>query len=273
MLKRKRTQDDPINTMGAKQSSSKTTSKSRKALNHSSAVIGRASGGVRRESPVARCPDSLTPSASNFNERACIAWFNQYHDKENPEIMGPDGIEQFLSDLDLSLESPIALVIAWKLQASTMGQFTQQEWITGMRGLGVDSTSKLKDKLPQLEHALSYPDQFKELYKFVFGFAKNQGQKNMSVETAIALWQLLLGDKYPHVHFFIQFLEEQAPIRVVNRDQWVSFLEFVATVDDNFAEWDETNAWPVLFDEYVEWRRKQQQQQTQPQKVENGMMA
>lgn len=65
---------------------------------------------------------------------------------------------------------------------------------------------------------------------------------------------------------------------MVNRDQWQSFLEFAATVSPDLSDYDETSAckkitgrdylhdsdwWamivvgPVLFDEYVEWKREQ----------------
>ncbi|KAI7887225.1 hypothetical protein K492DRAFT_121582, partial [Lichtheimia hyalospora FSU 10163] len=74
---------------------------------------------------------------------------------------------------------------------------------------------------------------------------------------ASALWSMLLGSKFPIVNDFLTFLQEKCPVRVVNRDQWQSFLEFAATVSPDLSDYDETSAWPVLFDEYVEWKREQ----------------
>ncbi|KAL1918731.1 uncharacterized protein VTP21DRAFT_2753 [Calcarisporiella thermophila] len=195
---------------------------------------------------------------ADFSDRACIDSFDRYKDSEDPDIIGPEGIERLVSDLGLSLDSPIVLVFAWKLNAATMGQFTKMEWLNGMRGLKVDSVEKLKAKLSELERLLVDQVQFKEFYKFIFGFARDRGQKSMSVETAVTMWSSLLeGNKYPHVKHFSQFLEEKKPLKVVNKDQWVSFYDFVTSVGTDLSEWDEMGAWPVLFDNYVEWWQDQ----------------
>jgi len=96
-------------------------------------------------------------------------------------------------------------------------------------------------------------------------------------------------EQYRHLPYFLRFLEEKAPCRVINRDQWMSFLEFQNTVPLDLTGYDESSACnysisiiiiiflffsdyfvlsfsssirhpilflgPVLFDEYVAWRR------------------
>ncbi|RUS22427.1 hypothetical protein BC937DRAFT_89243 [Endogone sp. FLAS-F59071] len=110
----------------------------------------------------------------------------------------------------------------------------------------VDSAPKLRNKLPELEKSWKDPDNFKELYRYSFGFAKNKDQKCMDLETARPMWQLLLGNRFAHSEAFLQFLE----------DQWLSFLEFSTTISEDLSNYDDMSAWPVLFDEYVEWRRE-----------------
>lgn len=41
------------------------------------------------------------------------------------------------------------------------------------------------------------------------------------------------------------------------------FYEFSRTMDDEFTGYSDTAAWPSLFDEYVEWRRKQNGMESQ----------
>lgn len=47
---------------------------------------------------------------------------------------------------------------------------------------------------------------------------------------------MLLGDKFPVVHEFVAFLGEMKPVKVINRDQWQSFLEFAASDISNYDE-------------------------------------
>ncbi|KAI8578009.1 hypothetical protein K450DRAFT_249479 [Umbelopsis ramanniana AG] len=75
-------------------------------------------------------------------------------------------------------------------------------------------------------------------------------------QTAIIMWGLLLGNQSSHVESFATFLTEKQPVKVINRDQWQSFLEFATTVSDDFHDYDEMSAWPVLFDDFVEWKRE-----------------
>ncbi|CAO3657205.1 unnamed protein product [Mucor hiemalis] len=111
---------------------------------------------------------------------------------------------------------------------------------------------KLRALRPEFEKVFCDPEQFKAMYKYTFTFAKNRDQKCMEVETAAVLWTMLLGDKFPVVHEFVAFLGEMKPVKVINRDQWQSFLEFAAS---DISNYDESSAWPVLFDEFVDWTR------------------
>ncbi|KAI8974472.1 hypothetical protein BDB01DRAFT_728997, partial [Pilobolus umbonatus] len=135
--------------------------------------------------------------------------FNHYADPDVPNMITPDGTRQFFEDLGLSIEDVLIFAIAWKMQTSTMGYISKEEWMNGMELLGYVSN---------------------------------------------ILWSLLLNDKYPMVTEFIQFMEDKQPVKVVNRDQWYSFLEFISS---DLASYDESSAWPVLFDEFVEWKRIQ----------------
>ncbi|KAI9366408.1 hypothetical protein BD770DRAFT_4337 [Pilaira anomala] len=148
----------------------------------------------------------------------------------------------------------LIFAIAWKMHTSTMGYISQEEWMLGMEELETDSIEKLRAKRPEFKNVFYDPVQFKEMYKYTFTYAKNRDQKCMDIETASVLWTMLLGEKFPIVHEFVQFLQQKNPVRVINRDQWQSFLDFVSI---DISEYDESSAWPVLFDEFVDWKREQ----------------
>jgi DCN1-like protein 1/2 len=87
----------------------------------------------------------------------------------------------------------VTLVISKHMGAETMGEYSFEEFDKGFKDLGVQSINELKGKLPSLYSELEDPSKFKEIYKFTFDFTRDQGYKNIQVETAIALWELLLS--------------------------------------------------------------------------------
>lgn len=57
------------------------------------------------------------------------------------------------------------------------------------------------------------------------------------------MWQLLLPpEKFPHIESFLEFLEEKTPVKVINKDQWKSFLEFSNSVAEDLKGYDESSA-------------------------------
>jgi len=60
----------------------------------------------------------------------------------------------------------------------------------------------------------------------------------------------------PHLTHFLQFLEGTAHSKIT-LDQWDSFLQFNGSINLNLSNHDDDGAWPLLLDEYVDWRRKQ----------------
>lgn len=54
---------------------------------------------------------------------------------EDPEVIGPDGIEAFCKALGVDPEDPVMLVLAYKMDAKQMGYFTKKEWLKGLQDL------------------------------------------------------------------------------------------------------------------------------------------
>ncbi|KAF9347723.1 DCN1-like protein 4 [Mortierella sp. NVP85] len=120
----------------------------------------------------------------------------------------------------------------------------------------IDSTERLKEKLPGLVARLGEPQHFKEFYRFIFVFAKDSEQKCMPLETACAMLQTVMKGR-PHEARFVEFLETKKPVKVINKDQWYNLLDFSDTVAEDLSNYDgASSAWPVLLDDYVEWRNE-----------------
>jgi DCN1-like protein 1/2 len=136
-----------------------------------------------------------------------------------------------------------------------MGVFRKEEFIDGMKSLGCDSANKLKQKLPELRQFLTNMRQFKLIYNFAFGFSREAGCRSLNFDVAIAMWRLLLGDKYPMVEEWIQFLESRGKRHDITKDTWEMLLDFLEImVNQGIQGYDSNGAWPILIDEFVEIR-------------------
>ena len=85
------------------------------------------------------------------------------------------------------------------------------------------------------------------------------------MQVAIPVLQVLFANRENrHIAPFLEFLKEgkeKGQIKCLNKDQWDVFYEFSRSMDDVFTGYDDTAAWPSLFDEYVEWRQSKKRQE------------
>ncbi|RWS28267.1 hypothetical protein B4U80_11079, partial [Leptotrombidium deliense] len=200
-------------------------------------------------------PSNEYSDSANFSQKKCTALFNDYASTEDPDIIGPEGVERFCKDIGVEPENLVTLVLAWKMDAKQMGYFTLKEWIKGLSDLQCDTVAKIRSKIEYLKSLLNDAHIFKSIYRYSFDFAKDKDQRSMDIETAKGMLQLLLGKQWPLYPFFHQFLE-QSKYKVLNKDQWCNVLEFSRSITSDLRNYDEDGAWPVLLDEFVEWYRK-----------------
>ncbi|EQC37245.1 hypothetical protein SDRG_05470 [Saprolegnia diclina VS20] len=189
-------------------------------------------------------------SLTIVNEATIAAWFDTYADYDDPDCMLDDGILKFCDDIGIDAQDIVVLVIAWKMQAAAMCTFTKKEFVQGMKEMGCESASQVAAKLPGLRALLADPQSFKPFYSFCFLYSKDQGQKSLSKEMAIAMWELVLAERFPKTKDWIAFLEKHNS-HGVTRDTWDLFFDFMLKVETSYDAYDENEAWPVLIDDFM----------------------
>ncbi|XP_046852458.1 DCN1-like protein 4 isoform X3 [Xenia sp. Carnegie-2017] len=191
-------------------------------------------------------------SVKTFSMKKCKLWFDEYADE--PDLIGPQGIQRLCKDLLLDPEDIVLFVVTWQLNAENLGFFKFSEWSKGMAVMQCDSTKKLQSKIKSLKNLITDPVMFKKMYRFTFDLCRNKDQRNLDIEMALEMLKLLLSGSWSLLDLFIEFIK-QSTYKVINKDQWCNILEFSRAVKSDLSNYDVDGAWPVMLDEFVEWLR------------------
>ena len=201
-------------------------------------------------------------SSRDISEAKLQLLFEQYKDPDDEAILA-DGVERFCDDLEVQPEEFRVLVLAWKFDAETMCRFTRLEFMNGCRKLKVDSIkgiqSKFADMLAEVENKQTFRDLYRWTYKF--GLDTDVGQRTLPVDMALSLWRLVFSQNEPPILCrWLDFLEKHPTIRGIPKDTWDMFLNFAESIGDDLSSYDESEAWPSLFDDFVEYENDRQNQ-------------
>ncbi|KAG8224860.1 hypothetical protein J437_LFUL005463 [Ladona fulva] len=206
------------------------------------------------------------------SESKINALFDQYKDSAEENVIYAEGIERLCSDLGVNPVDFKVLTFAWKLNAEQMCKFTREEFVNGLKSLKVDSLGALHNKLPEIAAEVSGDsEKFKDLYRFTFRFGLDieNGQRILPLDMAICLWRLVFFQREPPIlSRWLVFLEKHPQVRGIPRDTWNMFLNFTEAVGDDLGCYDDTEAWPSLFDDFVEYENDQMNQNISKEKDE-----
>ncbi|XP_072931994.1 DCN1-like protein 3 [Epargyreus clarus] len=212
---------------------------------------------------IPRTMSSLGSSEPRISESKINQLFDQYKDSLDEAILA-EGIENLCNDLQLNPDDFKVLVLAWKLNASQMCRFTKVEFVQGLKNLKTDSIKGIQLKLNDITSELKRDtEQFKDLYRFTFKFGLDvsTGQRILPSDIAIVLWRLVFTNNEPPIlDRWLSYLEKNSHIRGIPKDTWYMFLNFCEFVGDDLSSYDDTEAWPSLFDDFVEYENDQMNQ-------------
>jgi DCN1-like protein 1/2 len=203
-------------------------------------------------------------SSNSTDSKKIDALFYRYaNDPEDKKMMnssepriGPNGMQRLLNDLNIDASSLNALIFAWKLRAETQCEFSLPEFQIGLREIKVDSLDKLRNQITQWPAELEDKSKFRQVYQFVFHYAKSASLRFLDIDTAIAYWDILFQGRDPRVPLWIAYLKQEKQ-RGISMDTWNLFFEFLASTNEDYSNYDSNSAWPCIVDAFVDYARMQ----------------
>ncbi|KAM4526852.1 DCN1-like protein 3 isoform 1-T2 [Fundulus diaphanus] len=201
--------------------------------------------------------------------------FSLYKDELEDAIL-EEGMERFCDDLCVDPAEFRVLVLAWKFQAATMCKFTRKEFVDGCKAMRADSIKGICSRFPCLLLEARGEENFKDLYRFTFQFGldADEGQRSLQRDIAIALWRLVFTQDTPAIleHWLDFLAENPSGVRGISRDTWNMFLNFTQAIGPDLSNYSEDEAWPSLFDTFVEWEleRRKREEERGPVTQEGG---
>eukprot|EP00187_Rhodella_violacea_P005906 CAMPEP_0174892222 /NCGR_PEP_ID=MMETSP0167-20121228/7216_1 /TAXON_ID=38298 /ORGANISM="Rhodella maculata, Strain CCMP736" /LENGTH=196 /DNA_ID=CAMNT_0016130653 /DNA_START=150 /DNA_END=740 /DNA_ORIENTATION=- len=166
------------------------------------------------------------------------ALFDRYKDSDADEI-GPVGVMKMCDELEINPLDINMLIFAWVLRAHAPCRFSREEWTSGLQGLEVGSGEELKAKIASLGKLIEDEVDFRNFYVFAFAYNKDPDQKSLPLDTAKALWGLILEGRFEHLALWLEFLETKT--HSIPKDTYVLLLEFVYSINSDFTNYDENS--------------------------------
>ncbi|EWC45441.1 hypothetical protein DRE_00840 [Drechslerella stenobrocha 248] len=208
-------------------------------------------------------------------------WYAVYASEDDPEHIDVGGIIKLLEDIDVKFESAAIYILCWKLGLEAMGSIPKKKWIEGMNQFNIKNSQQLVKALAtwlQETKPTSPPSEsFLAFFKYMFQFSKATPEtRSVALDSALAVLAFVLDPltydlrydpatstplatevhPYPHAAPFLEFLTQKQPVKVINKDQWESFIPFNKSVKYSLDNYDPEGAWPNLYDQYVDWRKE-----------------
>uniref|UniRef100_A0A7S2C2E8 Defective in cullin neddylation protein n=1 Tax=Octactis speculum TaxID=3111310 RepID=A0A7S2C2E8_9STRA len=203
------------------------------------------------------------PHVPTVDKTAIGEIFNTYADADDTNSMNMIGIADLCEALGMDAGADVrVLVLCWKLKGASKksdnpGEISREEFEAGMTALTVDSMAGLTKILPSFSPGFLEHKEFRDFYRFCFQFNREGTHKTIEKAIVMELLPMVLDkDRCVFIDEFITFLGVHSSSRIT-ADQWNSFLEFSITIGADLSGYDDDSAWPVLLDEFVEWKREQ----------------
>ncbi|SCV04529.1 LAMI_0H16864g1_1 [Lachancea mirantina] len=235
-----------------------------------------------------KCNRTTARSYLSRNQWAMDYALNDYYDTEHgtfveatypPELVAvfklnqttngpwiePEDFVKFVSEsLHYNPEDAAVLCLADLLDLKSFeNSISEEEFLSHWAQVNCYTLEHMRSHLEackeKMRTDISY---FSRIYNSAFDLALDRGRKSVSINTAVAYWELLFLSTAHYavkvdpirIQSWIEFVSESA-VESITKDAWQQFLVFIIKYPTNEllkSSYNPMAAWPVLIDEYYE---------------------
>lgn len=206
----------------------------------------------------------LYSPASDAERAALAALFEKYRavgralkaSGDGSDLIRAEGTLQLGEDLGVTdVADPLLLILAFKLGARLLWQFSADEFVGGLARYGASGQLDSLKKLTRAWQAELFrrpsPAEFKGFYVWVFDYLK-EDKKILPTDEATLIWTMLFRHRWPLLDKWLAFVKA-TNMKAVSRDTWQQLYEFSEANNANVSAYDAESSWPVAIDEFVDW--------------------
>ena len=71
--------------------------------------------------------------------------FEQYAEEDDPNVIGPEGLERLCESAEIPMDGALPLLLAWISNSKEMGKITRAEWMGGMSDYGCVTVLRISE--------------------------------------------------------------------------------------------------------------------------------
>ena len=193
--------------------------------------------------------------SKSIDTKKAAAEFRRLRDEEDG-VINMDGMIQMCEELGVDpFEDPTVLLIAFYMQAKSLDNVSEEDFLRGFQTMGVSTVKQLKSKLNALRGELDTNEGlFAQFFAYAYRVNCPEGMRVITGDVGIGLLRMLLVPRWDLGEQFVQFLEETKPA-TITRDTWNQLIPFSKAHPSSVEGFDEGAAWPVAVDDFVDWMR------------------
>ena len=212
-----------------------------------------------------RCLTEETREKGGFDAALCEALFMKYHCMEPEPFEAPGGEMRWICGRGLE---ELKKDVGWRgrggsgvaafffiLRMQYLTLISEAEWMRAFSLLDCSTFTEARHRSTLLHYQMiKHRDLHQQYLCFAFYFFKGRESKLLNRQDAVHLLHVIVGGVSAFTGTFCAFLEH-AGITHVNADQWKAFLAFSVETDPGLHNHCFHDAWPTLYDDYVQWMR------------------
>ena len=146
---------------------------------------------------------SSSAGASKADSKKLSALFEEYRgrceeeDEEDMDVMDGANLARFFEALGLNTAGPGPLALAWQYRCATFATLERKEFTAYYTRLGIDTLAAMKADARRVEELLKDKKQFKDFYRWLFEFAKEEEERKTIGQPACRRLPVLVAQRSP----------------------------------------------------------------------------